>query len=138
MLTLKNMQDVIIFRLRFKRGSLLGAACKWRVQVPEGKGHRSVAFSDSSKSKSWSTGIDLNIENLVMDGKPVSIHIHQPRSDFDLYHATVDGVIVARATRFKAKPDSKSSSWQVEVAKGFDLALVGCNHRQIDATRTSC
>lgn len=135
MLTLKNVQGVIIFRLRFKRG-FLGAACKWWVQVPEGKGHRSVASSNSSKSKSWMTGIDLNIENLVMDGKPVIIHIHQPRSDFDLYHVTVDGVVVARATRFKAEPKSKFSSWQVEVAKGFDLALVGCNRGQIDATRT--
>jgi hypothetical protein len=136
MLTLKNVQGVIIFRLRFKRRGSLGAACKWWVQVPGGKGHRSVAFSDSSKSKSWSTGIDLNIENLVMDGKPVIIHTHQPRSEFDLYHATVDGVVVARATRFKAEPKSKFSSWQVEVAKGFDLALVGCNCGQLDATRT--
>lgn len=44
----------------------------------------------------------------------------------DQYHVSVDGVLVARATRFKAEAQSKFSSWQIEVAKGFDLALVCC------------
>lgn len=126
-LTVKNMQDTVIFRLKYNR-RILGATTKWQIQVPKGKKHRSVGFSDSSKSKSWSTGIDLNIENLVTDGRSIIIHISEPRDDVDSYLATVDGVVVARATRFKAKPKARFSSWQVEVAKGFDLALVRCDH----------
>jgi len=121
------MQDTVIFRLKYNR-RILGATTKWQIQVPKGKKHRSVGFSDSSKSKSWSTGIDLNIENLVTDGRSIIIHISEPRDDVDSYLATVDGVVVARATRFKAKPKARFSSWQVEVAKGFDLALVRCDH----------
>ncbi|KAG9538491.1 hypothetical protein KCU71_g20460, partial [Aureobasidium melanogenum] len=79
--------------------------------------------SNSSKSRTWSTGIDLSIENLAGDGSPVTIHIHQPRNDLDQYHVTVNGVLVARAARFKAGAQTKFSSWQIEVAKGFDLAL---------------
>ncbi|KAH0289059.1 hypothetical protein M436DRAFT_65906 [Aureobasidium namibiae CBS 147.97] len=116
------MQDVVIFRLKFKtRG--VGMATKWYIRVADGKGLKSVGFSNSSKSKSWSTGIDLNIENMVTDGRPFIIHINQPQSDLDQYHATIDGLVVARASRFKAEPDSKFSSWQIEVAQGFDLAL---------------
>ncbi|KAG9531669.1 hypothetical protein KCU93_g1831, partial [Aureobasidium melanogenum] len=82
-----------------------------------------VGSSNSSKSRTWSTGIDLSIENLAGDGSPVTIHIHQPRNGLDQYHVTVNGVLVARATRFKAGAQTKFSSWQIEVAKGFDLAL---------------
>ena len=117
-------------------------ANKWYIRVAEGKGLKPVGFSNSSESKSWSTGIDLNIENMVTDGRPVIIHISQPNNDLDQYHGTIDGVVVARASRYKAEPDSKFSSWQIEVAQGFDLALVCCSHllhqMEIDTTRTSC
>lgn len=139
-LTIKNMQGVVIFRLKFRSRSL-GMARKWYIRVGEGEGLRSVGFSNSSKSKSWSTGIDLNIENMVTDGRPIVIHISQPSSDLDQYHATIDGVVVARASRFRAEPDSKFSSWQIEVTQGFDLALVCCAHLWIRAKytiRTSC
>lgn len=126
-LTIKKMQDVVILRLKFNtRG--VGMVTKWYIRVAEGKGLKSVGFSNSSKSKSWSTGIDLNIENMVTDGRPFIVHISQPKNDLDQYHATIDGVVVARASRFKAEPDSKFSSWQIEVAQGFDLTLVCCNH----------
>jgi hypothetical protein len=125
-LTVKNMQRLVIFRLRY-RGKGLGSARKWQIQVPDSNGYRLVGSSDSSKSKTWKRGIDLNIKNLAGDEGSVNIHIHQPRSDLDLYHATVNGVVVARATRFKTEPKSKFSSWQVEIAKGFDLALVCCD-----------
>jgi hypothetical protein len=127
----QNMQGVVIFRLKLERAGLeagLGVTHKWQIGIPEGKDYRSVGFSDSSKGKSWATGIDLNIENLVRDGKPVTIHVHQPRTDTDSYDVSVDGVDVARATRFKAEPKSTFSSWRIEVAKGFDLALVCRNH----------
>jgi hypothetical protein len=100
-LSIKNMEGVIILRLDFTKLSL-GAAYKWWVQIPDGRGHRTVGFSNSRKSKSWDTGIDLTIDNLVRDGAPITIHITQPRSDIDVYHATVDGIVVARATIFKA------------------------------------
>jgi hypothetical protein len=110
------------------RRVLLAATYIWRLEIPESKGYRSIGISDSSKGRSWATGIDLNIENLARDGKSIIIHIHQPRTDIDSYDVTVDGVGVARATRFRAESKSKFSSWRIEIAKGFDLALVGCNH----------
>jgi hypothetical protein len=121
------MEDIIILRLDFTKRSL-GTAYKWWVQIPEGRGHRTVGFSNSRKSKSGDTGIDLTIDNLVRDGAPITIHITQPRSDLEVYDATVDGIVVARATRFKAGPKFEFLSWQVEVAKGFDLTLVRCNY----------
>jgi hypothetical protein len=125
-LSVRNMQGVAILRMNSRR-VVLAATYTWQLEIPEGKGYRSVGFSDSSKGRSWATGIDLNIDNLVRDRKPVIIHIHQPRTDLDLYDVTVDGTDVARATRFKAEPKSQFSSWQIEIAKGFDLALVCYN-----------
>jgi hypothetical protein len=112
-LCVKNMQDVVIFRLRHNISywrETFGKGCKRQIEIPEGKGYRSVGSSDSTKSKTWSTGIDLNIENLVADGRPVIIHISQPRTDLDSYDVTVDGAVVAGATRFKEEPQSKFSS----------------------------
>lgn len=105
--------------------------------MPDGTDYRLVGSSNSSKSKTWSTGIDLSIENLAGDGRPVTIHIHQTRNDLDQYHVTVNGVLVARATRFKAGAQTKFSSWQIEVAKGFDLALVCCTSLRVDIKQRS-
>jgi hypothetical protein len=112
-LCVKNMQDVVIFRLKHNISywrETFGKGCKWQIEVADGTKYRSVGSSDSSKGKTWSTGIDLNIENLAVDGRPVTIHINQPRTDSDLYDISVAGVVVARATRFKAEPKSKFSS----------------------------
>jgi hypothetical protein len=130
-LAVRNMQGVAIFRLKLHAmfaDEGLGTTHKWEVEIPEGKGYRSVGISDSSKGRSWATGIDLSIENLVGDGKLVVIHIHQPRTVSDSYDVTVDGIGVARATRFKAEPKFRFSSWRIEIAKGFDLALVCCSY----------
>lgn len=133
---IKNTQKVVIFRLlhniSFWRESL-GRGCKWDLQVSDGNGgYRSVGTSDSSKSKTWDTGIDLNVENLVVDGEPVTIHIGQPVSNLDQYHVTVDGVLVARATRFTATAKSSFSSWRIDITQGFDLALVCCNDLHVE------
>jgi hypothetical protein len=125
-LAVRNMQGVVIYRMKSHHATL-AATYTWQLEIPEGKGYRSTGISDSSKGRSWATGIDLNIENLVRDGKPVIIHIHQFRNNLDLYDVTVDGVGIARATRFKAEPKSQLSSWQIEIAEGFDLALVCCD-----------
>jgi hypothetical protein len=112
-LYVKNMEGAVIFRLKHNISywrETFGKGCKWRILAPEGSKYRSVGSSVSSKSKTWDTGIDLNIENLAGDGRPVTIHIHQPNANLDQYQVTVDGVVVARAARFKAEPQSKFSS----------------------------
>lgn len=126
-LSVKDIQGNVVFRLKYHKGvSHLGKIQKWQIQVPDGTGYRLIGSSDSSSSRSWTTGIDLSVENLAGDGRLVNIHIHQPRIDLDQYHVTVNGILVARATRFKVGPHSRFSSWQMEIAKGFDLALVSC------------
>ncbi|CAD0099309.1 unnamed protein product, partial [Aureobasidium mustum] len=125
-----DTNDAVLFRL-IHNTSMHGTGRKWTVQLPDGTDYKSVGSSDSSKSYSWKSGIDLNIENLAGDGKPITLKIRQPKGHLDpSYHVLVDGQLVARVT--KEKPGSRSifPSWEVEIAKGFDLALVWICHRQ--------
>lgn len=95
--------------------------------MPDGTNFKSVGSSDSAKSYSWKSGIDLNIENLVGDGRPVTLKVRQPKGYLDpSYHVLVDGQLVARVTKENPGSLSKFSSGEVEIAKGFDMVLVCC------------
>lgn len=125
-LLVRDNNNVVLFRLNHNTNQL-GTGCKWTVQLPDGTDFKSIGSSDSSKSYSWKSGIDLTIENLAGDGKPITFKIRQPKGHLDpSYHVLVDGQLVARVT--KEKPGSRSifPSWEVEIAKGFDMALVCC------------
>ncbi|CAD0109914.1 unnamed protein product, partial [Aureobasidium uvarum] len=94
------------------------------LEVAQKSDYKSIGSSDSSKSWSWKTGIDLSIENLAGDGKPIILEIRQPKSHLDLsYHVLADEKLVARITKEKAGARSIHPSWEIEVAQGFDMAL---------------
>lgn len=126
-LLVRDSKDVVLFRLNHNT-TQLGTGCKWTVHLPGGTDSKSVGSSDSSKSWSWKSGIGLSIENLAGDGKPITLKMRQPKGHLDpSYHILVDGQLFARVT--KEKPGSRSifPSWEVEIAKGFDMALVCCS-----------